>query len=113
MAFPRQYVWRRPTSVDGDPTARAGLLDLPPAGSRTVISEPKIGAEMATETTLNIAGMDRSHCASRLGQALERAEGVIKAEVDPGGTATVRYDEDRITDDDLGERVRAAGFDVA
>lgn len=68
---------------------------------------------MATETTLKITGMDCSHCASRLGQALERAEGVIKAEVDPAGTATVRFDEDRIGEDVLGERVRAAGFDVA
>ncbi|MDP9023490.1 MAG: cation transporter [Actinomycetota bacterium] len=68
---------------------------------------------MATQTTLQITGMDCSHCASRLGQALERAEGVIKAEVDAAGTATVRYDEARIDEEQLGERVRAAGFDVA
>ncbi len=68
---------------------------------------------MATQTTLQITGMDCSHCASRLGQALERAEGVIKADVDAGGTATVRYDEARIDEEQLGERVRAAGFDVA
>lgn len=67
---------------------------------------------MATQTTLQIAGMDCSHCAQRLGQSLERAEGVIRAEVDASGTATVRYDETRISDDDVGERVRAAGFDV-
>lgn len=67
---------------------------------------------MATEVTLRIAGMDCSHCASRLGQALQRAEGVIKAEVDEAGTATVRYDEARLSEDDLGERIRAAGFDV-
>lgn len=68
---------------------------------------------MATEATLQIAGMDCSHCASRLGQALERAEGVIKADVDEAGTTTVRYDESRIGEEDLGERVRTAGFDVA
>lgn len=68
---------------------------------------------MATETTLNIVGMDCSHCASHLGQALERAEGIIKARVDPAGTATVRFDEARIDESQLGERVRAAGFDVA
>lgn len=68
---------------------------------------------MATETTLAITGMDCSHCASRLGEALERAEGVIRAEVDEVGTATVRYDEDRLSEEDLGERVRAAGFDIA
>lgn len=68
---------------------------------------------MATETTLDITGMDCSHCASRLGEALQHAEGVIKAEVDATGTATVRFDEERIDEDGLGERVRAAGFDVA
>jgi copper chaperone CopZ len=68
---------------------------------------------MVARTTLQIAGMDCSHCAQRLSQSLERAEGVIKAEVDASGTATVRYDETRISDDELGERVRVAGFDVA
>jgi copper chaperone CopZ len=68
---------------------------------------------MATEATLDITGMDCSHCASRLGEALERAEGVIRAEVDPAGTATVRFDEARIDEERLAERVRAAGFDVA
>jgi copper chaperone CopZ len=30
---------------------------------------------MATETTLQITGMECSHCAQRLGQAVERTEG--------------------------------------
>lgn len=68
---------------------------------------------MVTETTLNVAGMDCSGCASRLGQALQRAEGVIRADVDEAGTATVRYDEGRLSEEDLGAHVRAAGFDVA
>lgn len=68
---------------------------------------------MATQTTLQIAGMDCRHCAQRLGQSLERADGVIKADVDASGTATVRYDESRISDEGLDERVRAAGFDIA
>jgi copper chaperone CopZ len=68
---------------------------------------------MATQATLQIVGMDCSHCAQRLGQALERVEGVIKAQVDPAGTATVRYDENRVRPEELGERVRMAGFDVA
>ncbi|MFP5252308.1 MAG: heavy-metal-associated domain-containing protein [Actinomycetes bacterium] len=68
---------------------------------------------MVTEATLRIAGMDCRRCATRLGQALERAEGVIKANVDEAGRATVRYDEARLSEEDLGERVRAAGFEVA
>ncbi len=67
---------------------------------------------MATETTLRVSGMDCSHCAQRLGSALERTDGVIKAEVDLAGTATVRYDEQRLSEADLADRVRAAGFDV-
>ncbi len=68
---------------------------------------------MPIQTTLQIAGMDCSHCAQRLEEALERAEGVIKADVDLAGTATVRYDESRLSEGELGERVRDAAFDVA
>jgi copper chaperone CopZ len=68
---------------------------------------------MATQTTLQIAGMDCSHCAQRLGQSLERLDGVINAEIDEAGTATVRYDDNRLSEDELGERVRAVGFDLA
>lgn len=68
---------------------------------------------MPTKTTLQIAGMDCSHCAQRLGQSLERLDGVIRARVDEAGTATVRYDEERLATDELAARVRDAGFDVA
>lgn len=68
---------------------------------------------MPVETTLHIAGMHCGHCARRLGQSLERMEGVIRAEVDPDGTATVRFDEDRMSQDRLRDGVRAAGFDPA
>ena len=68
---------------------------------------------MATQTVLQIAGMDCSHCAQRLGQSLERLDGVIKARVDAAGSATVRFDESRLSEDDLDQRVRAAGFDIA
>ncbi len=67
---------------------------------------------MVTQTVLQVTGMDCSHCAQRLGQSLERLDGVIKAQVDEAGSATVRFDERRLSEDDLGERVRAAGFDV-
>lgn len=67
---------------------------------------------MATQTTLQIAVMDCSHCAQRLGDSLERLHGVIRARVDEAGTATVRYDERRLSTDEFGERVRDAGFDV-
>lgn len=68
---------------------------------------------MATETTLHIDGMHCGSCAQRLGQAFERRDGVIKAEVDPAGTARVRYDETRVNEDELGQLVRSVGFDLA
>jgi Cd2+/Zn2+-exporting ATPase len=68
---------------------------------------------MPTQTTLQLAGLDCSHCAQRLGQSLERVDGVITADVDPTGVATVRYNEAQVSEEDLGERVRATGFDLA
>lgn len=68
---------------------------------------------MATQTTLQVVGMHCGHCAERLTQSLERLDGVIRAQVDPAGTATVRFDESRLSEDQLGERVRTAGFDLA
>lgn len=68
---------------------------------------------MAAQATLQIAGMDCSHCAQRLGDSLERLDGVIRAQVDEAGTATVRYDEEHLSTDELAEGVRDAGFDVA
>lgn len=68
---------------------------------------------MATQATLQIAGMHCGSCAQRLGRVLERHDGVIKAEVDyPAGTAMVRYDETRLDGEQLGQLVRAAGFDI-
>lgn len=68
---------------------------------------------MATETVLQVAGMECSHCAPRLGQSLERLDGVIRARVDETGAATVRFDEGRLSQDEVGQRVREAGFDLA
>lgn len=68
---------------------------------------------MAIQTTLQVAGMDCDHCAERLGASLERLEGVIEAQVDQAGTASIRFDESRVEETELADRVRAAGFDIA
>lgn len=67
---------------------------------------------MVFETTLEISGMHCGSCAQRLGLVLERHEGVIRATVDPAGTASIRYDEARLDIEQVGEIVRTAGFDV-
>lgn len=66
---------------------------------------------MATEKTLKVDGMDCAHCATRLGTALERAEGVVKAQADhAAGEVRVRFHLDRISEDQIKERIRASGF---
>lgn len=64
------------------------------------------------ETTLRVSGMHCGSCAQRLGEGLERTEGVIKAKVDPAGSTLVRYDEGRVDEAGLAESVRASGFDL-
>lgn len=68
---------------------------------------------MTREVTVQVTGMDCGHCAQRLGSSLERMDGVIRADVDVAGAATVRFDEDRVSETAVAERVRSAGFGVA
>jgi copper chaperone CopZ len=68
--------------------------------------------EMPTETTLNVVGMHCGNCAQRLSLVLERHEGVLRAEVDPAGTAVLRFDEAKLRREQLADLVRAAGFDL-
>lgn len=68
---------------------------------------------MAVEMTLEVEGMDCSGCANRLGTALGRLDGVVKAKADHrAGQVDVRLDPDRVSEDQIKERIRAAGFDV-
>lgn len=68
---------------------------------------------MMTERTLQITGMHCGNCAQRLGIALRRNEGVIKADVDAAGSAEIRFDDAKVDEQQLLEVVRASGFDVA
>lgn len=69
---------------------------------------------MATEQEFQITGMDCSGCENRVKTAVGRVEGVIKADADHRtGRVGVRFDEDRVSEDDVKERIRAAGYEVA
>jgi copper chaperone CopZ len=68
---------------------------------------------MTTETTLEMSGMRCGSCAQQLSLALERRAGVIKARVDPAGAAEIRFDEARLDEEQLGEVIGEAGFDLA
>lgn len=68
---------------------------------------------MLTERTLQITGMHCGNCAQRLSLALRRNEGVVKAEVDVAGEASIRFDDAKVDERQLTDVVRASGFDVA
>ncbi len=66
----------------------------------------------ATTTTFRVRGFHCSGCSDNLAKALERLEGVIRVRGDyDTATVEVRYDPDRVTEDDLRERIRASGFE--
>lgn len=68
---------------------------------------------MAVDTTLDVRGMDCSGCSSRLGTALARVDGVVRAKADHrAGRVDVRFDPGRVSEDEIRERIRAAGFDT-
>ncbi|MGH3452326.1 MAG: heavy-metal-associated domain-containing protein [Haloechinothrix sp.] len=69
---------------------------------------------MATTTTkqYRISGFHCSGCADNLGASLSRLEGVSKAEADyERATVEVRFDPERVGEDDIHSRIRAAGFE--
>ena len=69
---------------------------------------------MATEKDFDVAGMDCSGCENRVKTALARVEGIIKADADyQTGRVAVRFDANRVSEDDLKERIRAAGYEIA
>jgi len=68
---------------------------------------------MATTTKkYRIGGFHCSGCADNLGGSLARLEGVIRAEADyDQAIVEVRFDPERISDDDIHTRIRASGFE--
>lgn len=69
---------------------------------------------MATTTTkqYQISGFHCSGCADNLGSALSRVDGVIKADADfDSALVEVRFDPERVSDDDIHTQVRASGFE--
>ncbi|OYD08918.1 copper chaperone CopZ [Paludifilum halophilum] len=68
---------------------------------------------MAT-TTLKVEGMTCDHCKQAVKGALEKVQGVKKAEVDlKEKTATVQYDESQANTDQMKEAVEDQGYDIA
>ncbi len=66
----------------------------------------------AIETTMGIEGFHCSGCANNLSKNLNGLEGVIKAVADfEAAKVDVRYDPERVTEEDLKDQIRATGFE--
>lgn len=66
-----------------------------------------------TTKTYGIQGFHCSGCADNLGRSLGNLEGVVRARADyDQARVAVRFDSDRVTDDDIRERINASGFET-
>ena len=66
-----------------------------------------------TDATLNVEGMSCGHCKAAVEGELDRLPGVEYSNADfEGGTVEVRYDEGRVTTDDIEAAVVEAGYRV-
>ena len=64
----------------------------------------------AISKTVLVRGFHCSGCADNLGSAVSNLDGVIRARVDyEVGQVEVRFDPDRVSEDEVRERIR--GFD--
>jgi copper chaperone CopZ len=70
----------------------------------------EVSGMLKTET-LNIEGMHCGHCSALIKKSLEIVSGVTKCEV-AQGRATVVYDEDKATHEDLLKAVTRFGYKV-
>lgn len=69
---------------------------------------------MAVETTLQVKGMTCTGCENRVRTALQRLEGVVTANADHRAAAvSLRFDPERISEEQIKERIRAGGYDIA
>lgn len=66
---------------------------------------------MRTET-LSIEGMHCEHCVEVVRSALQSVEGVSVEDVSIG-TATIDYEADTVSEGDVADAVRDAGYDLA
>lgn len=68
---------------------------------------------MATDKTLDVRGMTCEGCENAVRNALTRLDGVIKVEPDHAADrVALRFDEDRVSEDQIKERIKLAGYDV-
>ena len=65
------------------------------------------------KVTLSVAGMSCAHCKAAVEKELDGLAGVVGSNADfEGGTVEVRYDEARVSMNDLRSAVVEAGYQV-
>ena len=66
-----------------------------------------------TNKTFGVQGFHCTGCADSLGKALDRIDGVARAQADyEKGKVDVRFDPERVSDETIREGIRTAGFDA-
>ena len=66
-----------------------------------------------TDTTLKVEGMSCGHCKAAVEKELGKLSGVESSNADfEKGVVEVRYDEDRVTTEDLEGAIEEAGYSV-
>lgn len=65
------------------------------------------------QVTLNVEGMSCSHCVNAVTKALTALEGVSGVNVDlEGKTATVDYEEEKVSLESMKQAIEEEGYDV-
>lgn len=68
---------------------------------------------MAVERTIEVKGMTCEGCENAVRNALSRLDGVLDARADhTAGRVTVELDDTRVTEEQVKERIRAAGYEA-
>lgn len=66
----------------------------------------------ATSKTFPVRGFHCSGCSDNLDSTLTNLDGVIRASADfEAGKVEVRFDPNRVTEEDVRTQIRASGFD--
>lgn len=68
---------------------------------------------MAEDEIFQVKGMDCAGCESAIGRALARLDGVITVRADArADRVDVRFDPVRVSDEQIRERIREAGYET-
>ncbi len=90
-----------------------GSIDRPENMRRGQVGEG-ILSEMTSHITLPVTGMTCANCVATVERNLKKLDGVESAIVNLASErASVDFDPTRVTQDDLVQRIRRAGYDVA